>query len=75
MPKDERPGVLDELQKRLRVALQRARRDSQRRGNVALRRNVVFTPNVGQEGTTEHAAAVQVAPVRQKGREIQDREV
>jgi hypothetical protein len=63
-------SAIDDLRRRLRAALQTAR--TQRGAgathiNTAGRKNIVVSKDVGQEGSTHTAVAVQVAPVRQKG--------
>jgi len=67
--------AIDDLRRRLRTALHIAQME---RGagasnvNIAGRKNVVVSKNVGQEGSTHSAVAAQVAPVRQKGSENRD---
>ena len=61
---------IDQLKRGLRAALKAARAQPESPSqdmNVSARKNIVITRNVGQEGSTHTAMAVQNAPVRQKG--------
>jgi len=58
--------LVTQLRQRLRAALQGAVSPGTTT-NTVVRRNVVVSRNVGQEGSTHSAVAAQAAPIRQKG--------